>query len=429
MRILLALLVLATACGHHRAPGSCDGPCPSSKIDHLIVVVQENHTFDDHFGRYCTAPAGSNPTCAAGPACCEAGPDKDPGTGMAPTVLNDAENAGYDPNHNQNCEADELDNGQMDRFVSSKVCGDARNFAYADSSTMGPLWNLAPSGALADRYFQPVVGASVSNDFYLVRTRFVFKDNQFTPQSIGQSCSFIQTAMSYSDPTIGDWLHARGVSYAWYADGYQAVVDAQKKGACADPPPDCAFGLGITPCTWEPSDVPIEYFPSLRDQPAFMRDYGQLAADLASGNLPQVAFVKPAGYHSEHAGLTTTLTAGVKFVTDTLALVARSDYAPDTLVLVTYDEGGGFFDHVAPPAASPVDGQPYGTRVPLLALGPFARKNAISHSTLEHSSIVAFIEWNWLGGQVGQLSGRDATVANLGSLLDGQAAGAQVPGG
>ena len=67
-------------------------------------------------------------------------------------------------------------------------------------------------------------------------------------------------------------------------------------------------------------------------------------------------------------------------------------------MLVTYDEGGGFFDHVAPPADAAVDHQPYGTRVPLLAIGPFAKKNYVSHVTMEHSSIVKFIEWNWLGG-------------------------------
>jgi len=85
-------------------------------------------------------------------------------------------------------------------------------------------------------------------------------------------------------------------------------------------------------------------------------------------------------------------------------------------VLVVYDEGGGFFDHVAPPAA--VDAQDYGTRVPAIAVGPLARKGTVSHVTLEHSSIVKFVEWNWLGGVTGQLGARDAVVANLGSLID-----------
>ncbi|HEX8794381.1 MAG TPA: alkaline phosphatase family protein, partial [Polyangiaceae bacterium] len=92
-----------------------------------------------------------------------------------------------------------------------------------------------------------------------------------------------------------------------------------------------------------------------------------------------------------------------------------------TLVLLTYDEGGGFFDHVAPPPTSSVDNEPYGTRVPTIAIGPFARAGTISHVVMEHSSIVKFIEYNWLKGKTGQLGGRDAQVANIGSLLDPKA--------
>jgi phospholipase C len=94
---------------------------------------------------------------------------------------------------------------------------------------------------------------------------------------------------------------------------------------------------------------------------------------------------------------------------------------------VTYDEGGGYFDHVKPPATNTADNKPYGTRVPAFAVGSFAKKNFVSHVTLEHSSIVKFIEWNWLGMQTGQLMGRDANVANLGSLLDANATGVKVP--
>ncbi len=63
-----ALSLLACGGSPHREPGSCDGPCPVSKIDHLVVVIQENHTFDNYFGKYCTAAAGSAPSCTDGPA-------------------------------------------------------------------------------------------------------------------------------------------------------------------------------------------------------------------------------------------------------------------------------------------------------------------------------------------------------------------------
>src|SRR5580693_2033962 len=91
----------------------CDG---GSCIQHLVVIVQENHTFDNHFGGYCTATPGSNPTCNDGPACCEAMPATDP-SGTAPTVLTDAAHAAYDPTHTEACEVTEIDNGKMDGYV------------------------------------------------------------------------------------------------------------------------------------------------------------------------------------------------------------------------------------------------------------------------------------------------------------------------
>jgi phospholipase C len=424
--VALACAVSLLGCGPPRAAGSCDGPCPASKIDHLVIVVQENHTFDNYFGQWCTAPTGSNPTCSSGPACCEAGPATDP-SGASATLLDDTANGAYSPDHDQSCELDEQDGGKMDKYVTSTVCGDARNFAYVDPQLIKPYRDYAQAGALADRYFQPLVGASASNDMYLARARFVFKDNAFVPDAIGSACSFIPTKMEFSDPTIGDLLVAHGNTWAWYGEGYQTMKDAQAMGACPEPPDDCPAALGIYPCVYDPSDVPFQYYTALRDNPIYMRDFTAFDKDLKDGKLPQVAFIKAIGYRSEHPSLHTTISAGVSFVTSVVSAVQASAYAPDTLVLLLYDEGGGYFDHVTPPKPSPIDGQPLGTRIPAIAIGPFAKKGFISHVELEHSSVVKFIEWNWLGMKTGQLGNRDLVVNNLGSLLDPAATGTPVP--
>jgi phospholipase C len=114
-------------------------------------------------------------------------------------------------------------------------------------------------------------------------------------------------------------------------------------------------------------------------------------------------------------------------VNDVVTAVEGSCYKDQTLILLTWDEGGGFFDHVPPPPDSTVDNQPYGTRVPLLAIGKYAKQGGVSHTTMEHSSIVKFLEWNYLGGKTGQLQARDAVVNNIGSLLDSTAVGATIP--
>ncbi len=415
LRASLTAMLLVAGCGSAaHTTGVCDGPCSTSKVRHLVIIVQENHTFDNHFGRYCTgAPAVD---CNVGPACCEAAPDLDP-SGASPVPLDDNHNSKYDPNHQRDCETPEMDGGKMDGYTNTATCGDPGNLAYADSSTVGPYWKLAGGGALADRYFQPVIGASSANDMYLTRTRFAFDDDDDAPDSIGHECSFIPQTMSFDDPTIVDLLTGAGVSWAWYVGGYEAMKLARAAGKCPDPPDACAAGLSIYPCVFEPADVPIEYQTRFRDDPKYLRDYTQLAGDIDAGRLPQVSWVRAIGYESEHPGLGTTLTAGVAFVESVVKKLRGTTYDGDTLILFTYDEGGGYFDHVSPPPNSVADGQPYGTRVPMLALGPFARANAISHVVMEHSSIVKFIEWNWLGA-VGQLQARDAEVNNLGSLLD-----------
>jgi phospholipase C len=342
---------------------------PTSQVQHLVVIIQENHTFDNHFGRYCTAPTGSNPSCNAGPSCCERGPDTDPGTGTAPTVIDDAEHAAYSPDHGQDCEIEEMNGGAMDRFVDA-TCGNAENFAYSDPALVKPYWDFADQFALADRYFQPIAGASSSNDMYFARANFVFTDNAWEPQSaVSDGCTSGQKR-SYTDKTIGDLMNAAGVQWAFYAEGYQAMKDAH--GSCPPVPTACGAGVAAYPCIFDPGDVPFQYYSSLVDA-STMRDLADFEADLAAGTLPAVSFVKLVGYKTEHPGANILLSDGVKAVADLAGKILSGPQKDETLLLVAYDEGGGYFDHVAPPPDSAVDTKPYGTRLPFLALGPFAK--------------------------------------------------------
>jgi phospholipase C len=382
-----------------------------------VVLIQENHTFDDHFGRYCTSPTGSAPTCTDGPACCEAGPLTDP-TGASPIVLDDAAHGVHDPNHYAYCELAEINGGRMDGYVTGAGvgCSDPRNFAYADPTIIQPYFALAATGALADRWFQPVIGASSANDVYLSHARWLFDDNDYRPSSLAAECSFVSASQSFDAPMIGDLLDAAGVSWAVYAGGYASMVSARAKNTCPDAEPGCPAAINISPCTYEPSDIPFLY-SSRVDEKKVMRDYTQLASDLAAGKLPQVTFVKAIEFRSEHPGVETTLSDGVNFVVGFAQQMAASSYVSDTLVMVLYDEGGGYFDHVAPPATpDSVDGKLRGTRVPALALGPFAKRNAVVHDVFDHASLVRFIEDNWLGAH-GQLGARDTTATAIDSML------------
>lgn len=428
------------------APMHCaQAACVYSNIAHVILIVQENHTFDSYFGRYCQADAGSNPTCTSGSGCCEAAPATDP-TGDSPIVLDDNANLAADPNHSQACELEEIDGGEMNGFtegtdIGSSVCESAcsrrANFALADSSSVPLYWGYAQAYALADRYFQPIVGSSSSNDMYFATAHSEFIDDGLLPASVGSGCSdplhlcTTSDTSSLSGTTVGDLLVGAGRSFAVYADGYAQAVDAAP--SCPDVSNDCPYDL-LHPvlrrsCLYDPSDIPFEYYPQFTDNPIFMRDYAQLADDLANGALPDFSFIKAMTFRNEHPEFS-TISAGEQFVASTVESILTSPYADSTLILVTWDEGGGFFDHIAPPASVDTDSSgnpvPQGTRVPLLAIGRFARTNWVSHVVMDHSSIVRFLEYNFVGS-VGGLNAADARVNGLGSLLDPSQTGIPIP--
>jgi phospholipase C len=401
----------------------------ASNIKHVVIVIQENHSFDDHFGKYCTAAPGSNPTCNTGPACCEAIPATDP-SGATPVNMDDTEMATWDPSHLQSCELAEIDNGKMDAYVTNATCGNTQNVATADATIIKPFWDLAGANALADRYFQSIAGQSSSNDMYLARANFVFTDNTVGPEgAIGAKCQLDSAGKQYPDPTIGDLLTAANVPWTFFAEGYGAQAAAVQAGTCAAADPKCpAAPAKFYPCTFDPGDVPFDYYKSTVDNPDTLKDYSDFTTALTSGSgLPSVSYVKGLGYHTEHPGSEDKLSDGIGFITSVASAIAASSYASSTLLIVTYDESGGYFDHVAPPANSAVDNQPYGPRIPTMAIGPFAKKNYVSHVPMEHGSLVKFIEWNWLGQQTGQLGTRDKVVNNIGDLLDPTATGATVP--
>ncbi len=423
--------------------------CQASKIEHVVLIVQENHSFDAYFGRYCQAAAGSNPTCTSGPNCCERAPDTEP-HGASPIVLDDSANFGTDRDHKQACELQEINTGKMDGYVTGSSgsdtclgfgpsCSSTNNFALADQTTVGAYWTLANSSALADRYFQPIAGGSASNDMYFATTHFQFIDNAYFPLSIASGCvdpngtCITSARASYTGrTTIADLLLQAGKTFAVYADGYAEARAAAP--SCASAPSYCPYSSCIAhpiachACIYDPSDIPFEYYATLVDS-AHMRDYADLQTDVTAGTLPSFSYVKAREYRNEHPNVS-TISDGISFVTSTLNTLSVTPYVDNTLVLLTWDEGGGFFDHVSPPPGIDKDDSgatvPYGTRVPLVAIGKFARTGNVSHVQMEHSSIVRFLEYNFIG-PVGQLGFNDAKVNNIGSLLDPAQTGIPIP--
>jgi phospholipase C len=292
---------------------------------------------------------------------------------------------------------------------------------------MSVYHGFAKSYAIADRYFQPVVGQSSANDMYFAVAREEFKDNAYKPKgATGDGCILPigGPTISYTHKTIADVLLESGESFGVYAGGYKAMKESF---FCPTPPGDCTFPTPqFTPCNFDPSDIPFEYYDKFVDNDTYLHDFTQLKADIDANQLPSFAYVKETGYRNEHPGFKTKISKSTAWVDELVNHVLSTKYGDDTLILITWDEGGGYYDHISPPGVSPVDNAPYGTRVPLIAIGRFARKNHVSHAVMEHSSVVRFLEYNFTG-EVGQLAARDAVVNNIGSMLDPDQAGLIIP--
>ncbi len=388
-----------------------------SKIKHLVLIVTENHSFDSYFGKYCKGPTNKNINCNIGPECCEKTPDEV--DGYRPYILNDTQNMKFDPNHNQYCELCETNGGRMDGFVTGCTCSDPQNFAVAEEETVGPLFEYAKNFALADHYFQPNAGASSQNDMYLARASYVFRDNTKIPVgSIGSNCWYLIHGIpdeyaEYYNPIITSLLAKCGFTLKTYAEGYELAARDFKGNPCY-------------PNGYDSSDIPFNYYAGITDHSRFISDYSDFVKDLKENTLPEVSFLKPLGKNTAHPG-SGLITDEVDFIKKTVEAVINSSYYDDTLLLWVPDESGGYYDHIPPPETNEMDGVPYGPRIPMLALGKFAKKNYISHITMEHSSIVKFIEWNWLDGKTGQLNTRDTNVNGIGDLIDEKMAGVYVP--
>ncbi len=181
-------------------------------------------------------------------------------------------------------------------------------------------------------------------------------------------------------PHIGDLLSAKNVTWAWYGGAWQAALDGKGGG----PVPNFQF-----------HHQPFNYFadmaPGTPARAEHLKDGGMSGAeflkDVDSGKLPAVAFYKPQGNLNEHPGYTDEM-SGDQHIADVIAHLEKSPQWPNMLVVVTYDENGGFWDHVAPPKA---DRWGPGNRVPTIIASPFAKMGTVDHTPYDTTSILRFI--------------------------------------
>jgi phospholipase C len=325
---------------------------PTTPVEHFVVLMQENHSFDNYFGTYPGAdgiPAGS---CM--PVGRRARPCVRPfrlGGRPVPDLA-----------HDRRTHRIQYARGRMDGFVRAASIGrqtvERSVMGHYDARDLPYYWNVADEYVLFDRFFAPTArGGAASHRYWITGTG-----------GMGDR------------PTIFDRLDERGVSWKFYVEDYDPGDAAQSVRVPL---------LGSARHAGDPRIVDLdEYYEDLRD-----------------GRLPQVAYIAPAGSSEHPPG---RIEAGQALVRRLISALSMSSAWGRSAFMWTYDEWGGWFDHVRPPRG-------YGFRVPALLVSPYARRGHVDSTRLDTTSILRFIEDNW---ELEPLARRDARANGLAGAFD-----------
>jgi phospholipase C len=381
-RRVIALLALAAAA---TVPAEAAARTPTTPIRHLVVLMQENHSFDNYFGTYPGAdgiPAGAclpksfqNPALGCSvPA--HVGGHAVSGLGNDPALF-----------------ARQYRGGKMDGFVAAYRVGRGLGglpnpTGYYDARDIPLAWNLADRFVLFDRFFSSARGGSAWNHMFAISAR------------PGNPVADELPSGGYGDTTtIFDRLQAAGIPWRYYVRDYDPTNTIDNPSAGDR--------------TSQLLQVPLLAMPRVvrsRQLSSHIVDLQAFFSDAQAGRLPAVSYIAPGGALSEHPPA--KLIAGQTLVRTIVNELMRSPDWSSTAFVLTYDSWGGWYDHVRPPT---VDRYGYGFRVPALLVSPYAKRGAVDHATLDFTSILRFIEDNW---QLEPLAGRDARAESIASAFD-----------
>ncbi len=431
-------------------------------IKHIVIIYQENRSFDNLYG---TFPGANGVAQASAVSKTQVDLNGHPYASLAnvpggfasdalfpATVPNGPWDIGLyappnmatrDISHNFYHEIKQANGGLMNEF-STWSDDPALCMGHYDYQTL-PEAALAQEFTLCDNYFQGTFGASMLNHLFMIGARdpgsfpqfqavsqvsvitndpntlqdnavspapfffLVNSDDPFNPpHGVPAPDGIYVPVLTYD--TIGDRLNDKGISWKWYAQNWDATI-ADPNGAIA----------GNFDFDHQPFDFFANYAPGTPGRAAHLQDVNNFFSDVQNHSLPSVVWIKPYATDNEHPA-DGILLDGQNYAMSLVNTIRNSDYWKDTLVIITYDESGGWWDHVAPPHVG--DGHTLpgqsdqfgpGARLPLLLAGPFAKQHFVSHTQFDTASILKLIETRW---HLRPLAVRDAAANNLAQALD-----------
>lgn len=344
------------------------------KINHVIWIIQENRSFDHYFGTYPGADGPPPDTCLPvlpGSTQC-----------VKPSHMPKGQPA-YDLLHDWDTLHAAYDHGKMDGFVWAE--GTNLTMGYYDERDIPNYWNYARHFTLCDHFFSSQMGYSLPNHTYTVAAQS--GGLIVNVANLKELEDVMDDPDGFSFASMAGLMSKAKVPWKYYVES-QAVpkgvpMRLSPTGMRLAFPDPKVFNL------WNP----LPGFKEVREDPGQMAHLVGLQEyfeDLQKGTLPAVSWVIPDYQDSEHP--VALPLNGMWYVTKLVNALAQSRYWRDTAIFLTWDDYGGFYDHVPPPE---IDAYGLGPRVPMLLISPYAKPNYISHIEYEFSSVLKFIEERW----------------------------------
>ena len=391
------------------APAVAATDDPIHKIQHIVIIMQENRSFDSYFGTF--PGADGIPMKDGVPTICV----PDPADGACVKPYHDSADVNHGGPHGSKPAVADMDGGKMDGFIAQaenlgRHCIDPHDpncassaktdvLGYHDDREIPNYWTYARDFVLQDRMFEPNASWSLPEHLFMVSEWSAHCSRAGDPMSCvseietpGLPPDFAATARPHRPKPDYAWtdltylLHAHGVSWAYY-------IFSGSEPDCEDDEAYCVQKRlrPNTPGIWNP----LPYFDTVREDGELgdIQDLQRFYAAAAAGTLPAVSWICPNGWYSEHPP--SRVSDGQKYVTGLINAIMKSPDWSSTAIFLAWDDWGGFYDHVAPPV---IDQNGYGLRVPGLVISPYARRDFIDHQTLSFDAYAKFIEDDFLGG-------------------------------
>ena len=393
---LLRLAVCGAACAVAAAITLASSVAPAAaswhssvpQLQHIIIIVQENRSFDSYFGTY--PGANGIPMSNGKPTIC----DTDPNTGQCIYSYLDHHDITDGGPHDPPSFRTDLDGGKMDGFIISAKAQPHPDevMAYHDNSLIPNYWAYAKEYVLQDEMFAPTNAYSLPEHLFLLSNWSAYCSQ---PNNVNSCTSSFLTgppvggAYAWTDIT---WLlHAANVPWKYY------VFTGNSADVINPGEDDPVHGIYVhQDATIGSQWNPLPAFSDVTQDKQLGRDVNgtQFYKDAAAGALPAVSWVIPDSLYSEHPPQ--SVTKGMQYVTGLVNAVMKSPNWSTTAIFITWDEWGGLFDHVAPPS---VDWAGYGFRTPGLVISPWAKHGKIDHQLLSFDAYNKLIEDLFLNSQ------------------------------